>query len=189
MIDARTLPLGDGSRTLRPLAERDAARYAEGTRDEAVIRWAHLPEPTYTTTSVARIARDVVPAGLARGDLALLAVVDQDDLLVGSLVLFGVTSTTGEVGFWLRADARGTGHAAGALALARTLAVRCGLTTLTARTSPDNAASGRALARAGFIPVRTDVDRAPSGASVPLIHHELRLTASSDQAPSDDVAG
>ena len=48
MLDAANLPITFENTRLRPLAELDADAYAAGTKDEAVRRFAHLPEPDYT---------------------------------------------------------------------------------------------------------------------------------------------
>lgn len=187
MILARHLPVDDGRRALRPLSPADSSAYAAGTRDPLVQQFAHLPESRYTPESVARLAREDVPAGLARGDLAVLSIVDPDDHFLGSLVLFDVRPTTAEVGFWLRPEARGAGHGSGALALAADLAGRCGFTSLTARTADGNAASGRTLARAGFDVVGRATGRTPAGVDVTLVHHRLDISPTGSPAVSTDT--
>ncbi|GAA3167683.1 MULTISPECIES: GNAT family N-acetyltransferase [Streptomyces] len=175
MIDATLLPISDGLRTLRPLSVHDAERYAAGTRDPLVRKYGHLPEPEYTPETVARLAADVVPRGLRTGDLAVLGIADEADAFLGSLVLFDVTDTTAEVGFWLHPDARGRGHSAAALELAAALAARSGLGELTARTATGNLSSQRCLERSGFHRTGVDVDRTPSGARVELAHYRRQL--------------
>ena len=51
MLDATTLPITYENTRLRPLSELDADTYAAGTKDEAVRRFGHLPEPDYTPES------------------------------------------------------------------------------------------------------------------------------------------
>lgn len=176
MIDSELLPLADSHRTLRPLKTVDAQPYAEGTRDPLVQRYGHLPEPEYTPELVARLAQTVVPAGLDRGDLALLSIVDADDAFLGSLVLFDVTSGSGEVGFWIRPDARGGGHARGALHLGLRLAADSGLEELTARTETDNVASQRNLEGAGFQLVDRSVGRTPAQVEVGLLSYRRPIS-------------
>ena len=176
MLIPQVLPVSDSLRSLRPLATVDAETYANGTQDPLVQRFGHLPEPEYTPELVERLARTVVPAGLEQGDLAVLSIVDPADRFLGSLVLFDVTSTSGEVGFWVHPDARGEGHAGGALALAARLASQSGLRELTARTETGNTASQRNLERSGFHLVDREVGRTPADEQVELLHYRLHLT-------------
>lgn len=176
MLDPSLLPMSDGIRSLRPLAAKDAERFVEGAQDPLVEQFGHLPEPDYSPESVKRLANREVPAGLERGNLALLSIVDAtaDDFL-GSLVLFDVTADSAELGFWLHPRARGAGHAIGAIELAATFAHGSGLHELTARTVIDNDASKFALERGGFQEVARDVDQTPSGEHTRLIHYRRVL--------------
>ncbi|HIT75381.1 MAG TPA: GNAT family N-acetyltransferase, partial [Candidatus Avipropionibacterium avicola] len=154
MLSTEHLPLENARARLRPMRLDDAADYAEGTEDELVRTFAHLPEPHYTTASVTAMIEGAVRDGLDRGDLAVLTIADpRDDRFAGSLVLFDVTSGSegamAEIGFWLHPRARGAGRAVAAVDLAARFARRCGLTRLTARTVTDNAASRHTLLRAG----------------------------------------
>jgi len=175
MIDPSLLPIGDGVRSLRPLAVQDAERFLAGTQDPLVQQFGHLPERDYTAESVHSLAEHDVPNGLARGDLALLSIVDDTDAFLGSLVFFNTTRTSAEIGFWLHPNARGAGHAVAALELAATLAKQSGLHELTARTVVDNDSSKFTLERGGFQEVARDVDRTPAGEEAPLIHYRREL--------------
>ncbi|HLS62938.1 MAG TPA: GNAT family N-acetyltransferase [Ruania sp.] len=163
---------------LRPLEARDATAFAEGTADPAVQRYGHLPEPVYTPESVRMmIERDATP-GLQRGDLAVLAIADAEtDALAGSLVIFDVSAHAAEVGFWMHPAHRGSGAAAVALELAARFAGASGLRDLTARTLPQNPASQRTLAAAGFTLERRGLDTTPSGDRVQLLHYGRTLYA------------
>ncbi|WP_298183364.1 GNAT family protein [Saccharomonospora sp.] len=171
------LPVAHADVLLRPLAERDAVAYAEGTTDDAVRRFAHLPLPEYTAETVRTLVRTDVRAGLENGTLAVLTIADAvDDIFLGSLVLFDITAHTAEVGFWLSPNARGLGVATKALTAAVVLGDRLGLHTLTARTDPANTASRRTLVAAGFETVGAPHEStAPSGAHVRTQHYRLRL--------------
>lgn len=182
MIDATLLPISDNSRSLRPLTSNDAHQYVEGTCDPLVQKFGHLPESEYTAESVIRLAREDVPAGLERGDLAVLSIVDSADIFLGSLVMFDATTTSAEVGFWLHPDARGSGHAVGALKLAAVLGARSGLVELTARTLTENVSSQRCLEQAGFQLTAEIVDRTPAGDIVPLAHYRRPLSNSTKNA-------
>ena len=170
MLDAELLPLASDRARLRPLRLEDASAYAEGTADAAVRAHAHLPAPHYTPDSVRTMIAEAVEPGLARGDLAVLAVADPaSDAFAGSLVLFDVTEDEAEVGFWMHPAHRGRGLARAAVDLAAELASRSGMRRLRARTSPENTASRELLARAGFAEEGRSVGTAPSGEDVELI--------------------
>ena len=175
MLNSTLLPITDGVRSLRLLAQQDADRYLAGTQDPLVQQFGHLPEAEYSHASIQHLAETQAPAGLERGDLGLLSIVDEADTFLGSLVLFDVTRTSAEVGFWLHPEARGTGHALGALELSAALARQSGLDDLTARTVVNNDASKHILERAGFLEIARDVDKTPSGEEAPLIHYRREL--------------
>lgn len=179
MLDATTLPITFENTRLRPLSELDADAYAAGTKDEAVRRFGHLPEPDYTPESVRRMIREEVAAGLSSGTLAVLALADAEtDRFVGSLVVFDVSSEAAEVGFWIHPDARGAGHARRSLELAARFARNSGLRTLTARTLPENEASQRCLTNAGFREVERRVGTTPAGQHEELFHYRRDLVLS-----------
>lgn len=168
------------------MTHADAWAYADGTNDEAVRTYAHLPAPEYTRDSVVEMIDGVIAEGLARGDLAVLTIADAaTDRFLGSLVIFDVKQEGAEVGFWLRPEARGSGLTGAALALASRFAERSGLAVLTARTSADNRASQVVLSTGGFVPIRRGCDTAPSGREVEVIHYE-RVLAEGD---GRDTAG
>lgn len=164
MLDASLLPLESQSVRLRAIESDDAIAFAEGAADPAVRKYGHLPESEYTPTSVKKmIVREAVP-GLTRGDLGVLAIADRfTDAFAGSLVIFNITELLGEVGFWIHPAYRGSGLSTAALNLAVRFARESGLQELTARTVPENSASQRALARAGFTFRKRGVGVAPSG--------------------------
>ncbi|MER5623320.1 GNAT family N-acetyltransferase [Streptosporangium sp. NPDC002544] len=169
MLDASLLPLHNDRVRLRPLRPDDAVAFAEGTTDTDVRAFGHLPEPDYTAASVRAMIDEQARPGLDRGDLAVLAIAEVvSDEFAGSLVLFGVTADSVEVGFWLHPQCRGSGFAAAALELAAQFVSRSGLARLTARTAVENTSSQRVLTRAGFTQIGSAVDTAPSG-------HELEL--------------
>ncbi len=176
MLDTTTLPITFENTRLRALSDWDAEAYASGTRDEAVRRFGHLPEPDYTPDSVRRMIRDEVAVGLSTGTLAVLALADAEaDRFVGSMVLFDVSSEAAEVGFWIHPDARGAGHARRGLELASRFARNSGLRTLTARTLLENKASQRCLTNAGFHEVERAVGTTPAGQREELFHYRRAL--------------
>ena len=176
MLEPTVLPLQNSRARLRPLTCDDATAYAAGTDDEAVREFGHLPEPEYTETSVIELVDGVIREGLERGDLAVLTMADPaTDAFGGSLVLFGASDGSVEVGFWVHPDHRGKGIASAALALAVEFVRRSGITRLVARTVPENQASRRILERAGFDQGKTTRDVAPSGQQIMLMHYLLDL--------------
>lgn len=177
MLDVTALPIVLGNTRLRPLSELDADAFATGTKDEAVRRFGHLPEPDYTPESVRRMIREEVATGLSSGKLAVLALADAEtNRFVGSMVLFDVSSETAEVGFWIHPDARGEGHARRGLELASRFARNSGIQTLTARTLPENKASQLCLTKAGFGEVERSVGTTPAGQLEELFHYRRILT-------------
>lgn len=171
MLNSHSLPLQSDGVQLRPLQPQDATAFAEGTADSAVQQYGHLPEPEYTPESVRSMIKREATPGLERGDLAVLAIADAGtDAFAGSLVLFDVSEHTAEVGFWIHPAHRGSGVAAIALHLAARFARVSGLRELTARTLPENPASQRTLAAAGFTLECRGLDMAPSGDQVELLH-------------------
>lgn len=180
MIDCTLLPLKTNHVTLRPLEDRDAEAFAQGTTDPLVQEYGHLPEPNYTADSVRTMRREQVEPGLARGDLAVLAIADAQDTFAGSLVLFNVTDEAAEVGFWLHPDFRGAGMSGLAVELAAQLATRSGLNRLIARTAVENVASQQVLLKAGFQETTRSTGTTPSGATLELVSFERDLTSTID---------
>lgn len=154
----------------------DANGYASGAADPAVREYAHLPEPGYTEASVITLIQGEIHEGLERGDLAVLTIADPGtDAFAGSLVLFGASAGSVEVGFWVHPDHRGRGVASEALALAVEFARRSGFTRLTARSVPGNQASQLVLDRSGFVHDMPANGTAPSGRTVALVHHHREI--------------
>src|SRR5699024_5167706 len=178
MLDPTLLPITDGVRSLRLLAEDDAERYIAGTKDPLVQQFGHLPEPEYSSQDVRHLTNTATPSGNERGDLGLLSIIDESGIFLGSLVLFDCTSTSAEVGFWLHPDARGHGHAIGALELAAAFAKQSRLHEITARTVAGNDSSIHVLERAGFEEISREVERTPAGEVTPLILYRLDLISS-----------
>lgn len=172
MLKASLLPLRDDQVALRAMHPKDASAYAAGTDDPAVREYAHLPEPKYTEDSVLALIEGPLREGLASGDLAVLTIADlATDDFVGSLVLFGPTGNSIEVGFWIHPDHRGRHLSTAALALTHDFARRSGFTSTTARTAIENTASQRALERSGYLRGGTARETTPSGSNAMLLHY------------------
>ncbi|MFI6869898.1 GNAT family N-acetyltransferase [Nocardia sp. NPDC050406] len=146
------LPCVEGGVRVRRLEYRDVQAFADGTEDAAVRAYGHLPLSNYTAEIVRHQIDGVIADGLADGSLAVLAIADTaTDEFLGSVVLFDITATRAEVGFWLTPAARGRGVAQQALRAAIRLAAHAGLSTLDARTVPENEGSIRVLKSQGFV--------------------------------------
>src|SRR5699024_12724980 len=98
MLDPTLLPITDGVRSLRLLAEDDAERYIAGTKDTLVQQFGHLPEPEYSSQDVRHLANTVAPSGIERGDLGRLSISDASGICLGSLVLSDCTPTRAAAG-------------------------------------------------------------------------------------------
>lgn len=180
MLDSSLLPLRNDQVVLRSMRTDDAGAYAAGANDAAVREYGHLPESQYTKDSVLALVQGPIREGLDRGDLAVLTLADPStDDFAGSLVLFGATHTSIEVGFWIHPDRRGEHLSTAALALATEFVRRSGFTSVTARTVLANVASQQVLERSGYVRSEKSRGTAPSGESVVLLHYRRLLETTS----------
>lgn len=174
------LPRVHGSVRVRCLQHKDATCFAQGTKDDAVQRYGHLPLSEYTPETVSEQIDGVIDQGLKDGSLAVLAIAEaESDDFLGSVVLFDVRGDRAEVGFWLAPWARGRGAAQHALQACVEMASDMGLALLDARTAPENTGSRRVLEAAGFSQRgEPREETAPSGATVTLLAFERRVAES-----------
>lgn len=144
--------LNDGRLVVRPFAPDDASAVRDACDDPDVARWIHgLPSPYTLADAESFIA--AARERLAAGDRARLAVADEvTGELLGSLSLdLYPDRLAGEIGYWVKREARRRGVA---LAAAR-LVVRWGLEAvgvdqLEILTYPGNAASQALAEKLGF---------------------------------------
>jgi RimJ/RimL family protein N-acetyltransferase len=140
------LLLTDGVVTLRPWQKADAAELVECINgDPEITRWLdQVPQPYRTKDALAYI-RGV-------GESAFAVVDTETGRVLGSIgVRFSDAGDVGEIGYWLRADARGRGTITRALRVVSAWAfARGGVERLQLRADVDNVASCRAAERAGF---------------------------------------
>lgn len=177
------LPCEQGTIRIRRLGARDAEAYAAGSQDEFVRRFGHLPLDRYTPDVVREQIDDVIDPGIRAGTLAVLAIADiESDAFLGSAVLFDIESDRAEVGYWVAPWARGRSAATSAVRALTDLAGSAGIQRLSARTSPENVASRRVLARAGFSP-----DGAPTQQRTPSGRRETVLTYSRSPSMTQPV--
>jgi len=139
-------PLDDGAVALRAWRADDAdviVACIDG--DPEISRWLdQVPQP-YTRENALEYIR-----GLGEEAFAIIDSATQE--VVGSVgVGFNADGDVGEVGYWLRADARGRGLATRAVALVcRWAFAREGVARLQLRADVENAPSRRVAEKAGF---------------------------------------
>jgi RimJ/RimL family protein N-acetyltransferase len=137
---------------LRPVADADVPAITAAVQDPEIPRWTRVPSP-YGTED-AREWQRIADAGRVAGtDLALLIVDADDDGLLGSAGLHGVSPESGRcsAGYWVAAEARGRGVATRALRLLCEFAFdRLGMARIELWIDLDNPASIGVAERAGF---------------------------------------
>lgn len=147
---SRDPELSDGAIRLRPPREDDIPAITAACRDPEIARWTIVPAP-YTEED----ARAFV-GGTHRADgdpeIALLIVdADTDDLLGAIGLRVDAPTGVGDVGYWMRAEARGRGVATRAVRLLASWAFAArGLGRIEVLAATENTASRRVAERAGF---------------------------------------
>jgi RimJ/RimL family protein N-acetyltransferase len=140
------LLLTDGVVTLRPWEKADAAEIVECIDgDPEITRWLdQVPQPYRTKDALAYI-RGV-------GESAFAVLDSETGRVLGSIgVRFSDAGDVGEIGYWLRADARGRGAITRALRVVSAWAFGRGtVERLQLRADVENVASRRAAEKAGF---------------------------------------
>ena len=138
--------LSDGVVTLRPWAKADAAELVaciDG--DPEITRWLdQVPQPYRTKDALAYI-RGV-------GESAFAVIDSETGRVLGSIgVRFSESGDLGEIGYWLRADARGRGAITRALRVVSAWAFgRRAVERLQLRADVENVPSRRAAEKAGY---------------------------------------
>jgi RimJ/RimL family protein N-acetyltransferase len=138
--------LTDGIVALRPWEKSDAPALVECIDgDHAIAMWLdQVPQP-YTLAD----AREYI-GGI--GETAFAVTEADSGRVLGSIgVRFSEGGDVGEIGYWLRADARGRGLVTRALVLVSRWALsRNGVARVQLRADVENVASRRAAEKAGF---------------------------------------
>ena len=149
VVSLRPPTLTDGEITVRPLRESDVPAIVEACRDPEIPRWTRVPSP-YTPED-ARQFLAIAAREAAAGDGVALAVADGEARLIGTVGLMNVLDGSGEIGYWIAAEARRRGAAVRATVLLRDWAHdELGLHTIEVLPHRDNAPSRRVAERAGF---------------------------------------
>ena len=138
--------LGDGVVKLRPWSQDDAPAIAEALDgDPEISKWLDLVPQPYTVMDAY--------AYLSAPGEEKFAVTDADTgRILGSIgIRWNETGDTGEIGYWVRSDARGRGVMTRALRLVARRAFEVdGAARLQLRADPVNVASCRVAEKAGF---------------------------------------
>lgn len=140
--------LTDGLVILRRWREADAPTIVDCLDgDPEISRWLdRVPQP-YTLADALAYVRGEVPSV----DQDTFAITDADDRVLGSIGATAPESGVREIGYWLRADARGRGTATSALTLIVAWTFeQPGVARVQLRADPENLASCRVAERAGF---------------------------------------
>jgi RimJ/RimL family protein N-acetyltransferase len=142
--------LTDGAVVVRGLREADVPAIVAACRDPEIPRWTTVPSP-YTVEDARRFLA-LAATQAANGDgMALAVTAAGTDRLIGTVGLFALDGTQGELGYWTAAPARGRGLTHRAVALVRDWAhAELGLSTLAIRAHRDNRPSQLVAERAGF---------------------------------------
>lgn len=140
--------LTDGLVILRRWREADAPTIVDCLDgDPEISRWLdRVPQP-YTLADALAYVRGEVP----NVDQDTFAITDADDRVLGSIGATAPESGVREIGYWLRADARGRGTATSALTLIVAWTFeQPGVARVQLRADLENLASCRVAERAGF---------------------------------------
>jgi RimJ/RimL family protein N-acetyltransferase len=144
MVFAMSANLSDEAVTLRPWRVEDAPAIVECVDgDPEISSWLDLiPQPYGLEDALAYVR------GLGEEAFAIT----EDGRVLGSIgVRWNESRDVGEVGYWLRADARGRGIATRALVLVSAWALGLdGVGRLQLRAATDNDASRRVAEKAGY---------------------------------------
>jgi [ribosomal protein S5]-alanine N-acetyltransferase len=135
--------LEDDAIVLRPFTQEDVPELVAALADPEISRWTRIPFP-YTEED----ARDFLRS---KSETAFAVTDGRSGRLLGGIGLRLPTDGIGEVGYWVRHDARGRGVATRALDLvARWALEEQGLIRVQLTAEPGNVASQRVAEKVGF---------------------------------------
>jgi RimJ/RimL family protein N-acetyltransferase len=147
-------PLSDGVVALRPWEPADVPAIAEACAEAEIARWLDLIPQPYTEDD-ARWYVEHCERGWREGISSNFAIVEvSSGRVVGSMGARHLEPEQGvtEVGYWIRADARGHGFAARALRLISDwLLEDLGMARVQLRADTENLASRRVAERARYV--------------------------------------
>ena len=136
--------------TLRPWEPRDAPAVTAACQDPEIARWLPVIPSPYSEED-ARGFLEESRSSWESGESYNFALVDKSDELLGSIAIRILRFSTGHIGYWVIANARGRGIATEALkTLCRWAVDDLSLKRLELVTDPRNVASQRVAEKAGF---------------------------------------
>ena len=137
------MSLEDEAVRLRPFTEADVQALVACLNDPEISRWTRIPFPYSEADARAFI--------LSTNERAFAITDRRSGELLGGIGLRLATDRIGEVGYWVKRDARGRGVATRALRLVSRWALEGeALARLQLTAEPENVASLRVAGKAGF---------------------------------------
>jgi RimJ/RimL family protein N-acetyltransferase len=139
--------LGSTRLILRPLSPDDAAHFAHLLGDDhaALQQMAQMPDPCTESAARAWIVSRLGPGA------HVFAIVQRQGGVFLGVVGFGGSPAMPEMGYWIGKPYRARGYATEAIGCLCDHARDIGVPRIHADTFPDNPASARVLAKAGFV--------------------------------------
>jgi RimJ/RimL family protein N-acetyltransferase len=135
---------------LRPWRDHDLEALTAACQDAEIARWLPMVPSPYSEED-GRAYLEQARLNWELGDAYNFAVVDESGRLLGSIAIRLLRFSVGHIGYWMSAEARGRGIATRALkALCRWAVDDLRLGRLELAADPDNHASQRVAAKAGF---------------------------------------
>jgi RimJ/RimL family protein N-acetyltransferase len=135
---------------LRPWSDDDLEALTAACQDAEIARWLPMVPSPYSEDDGRRYLEQA-RLNWELGDAYNFAVVDESGRLLGSIAVRLLRFRVGHIGYWMSAETRGRGIATLALkALCRWAVDELRLGRLELATDPDNHASQRVAAKAGF---------------------------------------
>lgn len=159
--------------SLRPLSPDDACHFARLLGDDhaALLQMAQMPDPCTEPA-----ARAWIVSRLGPGAHVFAILRGADEAFIG-VVGFGGVAAMPEMGYWIGRDYRGQGYATEAIGEVVAYARALGVPRIHADTFPDNPASARVLAKAGFVTLGMVERHFPArGGRRELLRHVRDLT-------------
>lgn len=145
------LQFGSARLVLRPLSPDDAEHFARLLGDDrpALRQMAQMPDPCTEPAARAWIASRLGPGA------HVFAILRRHDRAFIGVVGFGGEPAMPEMGYWIGKPYRAIGYATEAIGCVVDYARAIGVPRIHADTFPDNPASARVLAKAGFVTTGT----------------------------------
>jgi RimJ/RimL family protein N-acetyltransferase len=136
--------LEDEAIVLRAFSDDDVPALVEGLNDPEIPRWTRIPSP-YTERDAREYLRST-------SEQAFAITSKESGELLGGIGLRFPSDGIGEIGYWVKRDARGRGVATRALLiLSRWALEEHKLVRLQLTAEPGNAASQRVAEKAGYV--------------------------------------